>query len=369
MNATVSVIIPMYNVGAYLGECLDSVFAGTYQDFHIFLCDDGSSDDTLGVARRYQEQHGKITVVTNERNRGASYTRNRLLDMADGKYIAFHDGDDLMTPGRLQEQVEFLDAHADIDAVGGQLCRLTDDPGDRTIYAFRPLVDADIKIYMGLGLSICICTTTIRRERLRASAVRFDENYQIAVDYDFFSRLVPHMRFANVATPQVIYRVHTVSLTQRLPELQAANHIKVAKRHLRTSFNIDAQDDVINISSWPQNHPPRGVSAEQSELLQRLVSDLLNTDLVQNGGVTDETKWFISYRLLTYLTRIPLSGRRRRASGIDLRPSAVVNKTPMDIIKRRIKWYVLCALEITRLWRLRSVRQLIWKHQYSQKDR
>ena len=92
MSVTVSIIIPIYNVGKYLGASLDSIFAGTYQDFHIFSCDDGSSDDTLGVARRYQEQHGKMAVVKNEHNREVSYTCNRLLKMADGKYGAFLAG-------------------------------------------------------------------------------------------------------------------------------------------------------------------------------------------------------------------------------------------------------------------------------------
>ena len=362
MSATVSITIPAYNVSAYLTAALDSIFASTYQDFHIFLCDDGSSDDTLDIARRYEQQHGKMTVVANERNRGVCYTRNRLLDMADGKYIVFHESDDLMTPWRLQEQVEFLDTHADVDIVGGQLYVFTDDPGRSVVSARRPLTDVDIKIQMGFYTAICVTAAAMRNESTQISQARFDESYKSADDYEFFSRLASQVRVANVITPLTYHRLHASQLSQRLPELNVTCHARAAKQYLRTNFNIETQDDVINILTYPEKHSPRGVSAEQSKRLQGLVVKLMNTDLVQNGEVTGKTKRFISLRCLAHYTRVPLNG----SSGIDLRPATTVSKTPMDIIKHHIKWYVLCALEVTRLWRLRRVRTLIWKHQYHQ---
>ena len=89
------------------------------------------------------------------------------------------------------------------------------------------------------------------------------------------------------------------------PELSVTYCIRAAKQYLRTCFNIDAQGDVIDILTFPYNHSPRDVSVEQSKRLQDIVIALLNTDLVQNGGVTDKTKWFMSRRFLTYFTHIP----------------------------------------------------------------
>ena len=217
MSATVSIMIPAYNAGAYLTAGLDSIFASTYQNFHIFLCDDGSNDNTLDIARGYQQQHGKMTVVANERNRGVCYTRNRLLDMADGKYVVFHESDDLMTPWRLQEQVEFLDTHTDVDIVGGQMYKFTDDPRRSVVLAIRPLTDADIKIQMAFSTAIHICTVAMRNTSSLISKTRFDESYKRYDDYDFFSRLLPQVRVANVITPLTYYRIHAASLTQRVP--------------------------------------------------------------------------------------------------------------------------------------------------------
>ena len=362
MGASVSVIIPAYNVGAYLGECLDSIFDGTYQDFHIFLCDDGSSDDTLGVARRYQEQRGKMTVVRNTRNRGVCYTRNRLIGMADGKYIAFHDGDDLMVPGRLQVQVEFLDAHADVDVVGGWLYKFTDDPGSSAVLARRPLIDADIKIYMAFSQAVCIGTATMLGESLRGSGVRFDEGYANAEDYEFFSRLVPQMKFANINRPAAFVRVHTGSLSYRQSDLMIASHVKTAKQYLRTRFNIDAQDDVINIFAWPQDHSPKDVSAEQSRRLLGLTVDLLNTDLVRSGAVTAAAKRFIVRRLLTYFTHIPPDA----LAVMGLHPTAAAGNTLNAAIWSAIKRHTFRALMVTGVWGLRGLRGFLWRKKYSQ---
>ena len=361
MCETVSVIIPAYNVGAYLGECLDSIFDGIYQDFHIFVCDDGSSDDTLDVARAYQERCGKMTVVSNERNRGLPYARNRLIGIAEGKYLAFCDGDDLMTPGRLQEQVEFLDAHEDVGAVGAQLCKFTDDPGSAVVLAPRPLTDADIKIYLAFSTSICVGASTVRHEALRTSGVRFDESYISAEDYDFFSRLGSHVRLANINTPLAFIRVHAASMSQSAPDHLIAYHVKAAKQYLRTRFNIDAQDDVINILSRPQQYSPREVTVDQSRRLLDLIVGLLNTDLVRSGAVTDETKRYIARRLLTYFTHIPpdhlaMMGIRPADGARGGRGSATITGI--------IKWYIYRALEVTRVWRLRGLRNLIWKHHY-----
>ena len=90
-----------------------------------------------------------------------------------------------MTSERLQEQVEFLDAHTDVDVVGGQIYKFSDDPERSTVSAHRPLSDADIKIYMVFSDPLFIGTTTIRRESLRASRVLFDESYSAAGDHEF----------------------------------------------------------------------------------------------------------------------------------------------------------------------------------------
>ena len=107
----VSVIIGIYNCASTLQEALDSLYAQTFQDFEIILCDDGSKDNTYEVALENQRAHDNIVLLRNERNLGLNTTLNKCLAVARGEYIARMDGDDISLPTRFEKQVRFLDEH------------------------------------------------------------------------------------------------------------------------------------------------------------------------------------------------------------------------------------------------------------------
>ena len=109
--ARISVLMGIYNCAPYLQQALDSLYAQTYQDFKIILCDDGSTDATYAVACEIAASHGNITLIRNERNMGLNYTLNRCLELADTEYCARMDGDDISLPGRFEKEIRFLDAH------------------------------------------------------------------------------------------------------------------------------------------------------------------------------------------------------------------------------------------------------------------
>ncbi|WP_308774159.1 glycosyltransferase family A protein [uncultured Bilophila sp.] len=83
----VSVIIPVYNVAPYLGECLDSVLAQSLRDIEIICVDDCSTDDSLRLLRKYAEGDSRVRVLSNDKNRDVSETRNRGIKESCGEYI------------------------------------------------------------------------------------------------------------------------------------------------------------------------------------------------------------------------------------------------------------------------------------------
>lgn len=109
--AKISVLMGIYNCAPTLQEALDSLYAQTYQDFKIILCDDGSKDDTLKIAEDNARQHENVIVIKNERNMGLNYTLNHCLKYADTEYVARMDGDDLSMPTRFEKEIKFLDEH------------------------------------------------------------------------------------------------------------------------------------------------------------------------------------------------------------------------------------------------------------------
>ncbi len=92
-----SLIVPMYNVEAYLEQCLDSLAAQTLQDMEVLLVDDGATDGTSAIAQRYADAHENFRYFRKE-NGGLSDARNYAIPYAKGKYIAFLDSDDWIEP-------------------------------------------------------------------------------------------------------------------------------------------------------------------------------------------------------------------------------------------------------------------------------
>ncbi|MFD0047950.1 glycosyltransferase [Actinomycetes bacterium NPDC127524] len=89
----ISVIIPVYNVGKYISECLESVLNQTYKSIEMIVIDDGSTDQSLDIVKSFAEKYSNIKVLT-QCNSGQSVARNKGIECARGKYIYFLDSDD-----------------------------------------------------------------------------------------------------------------------------------------------------------------------------------------------------------------------------------------------------------------------------------
>lgn len=127
--ARISVLMGVYNCASTLQEALDSLYAQTYKDFKIILCDDGSKDNTLKIAEENGRLHPNVIVIKNERNMGLNFTLNHCLEYADTEYIARMDGDDISLPTRFEKEIEFLDKHSDYAVVSTPMVYF-DENGD-----------------------------------------------------------------------------------------------------------------------------------------------------------------------------------------------------------------------------------------------
>ncbi len=114
----ISVIMGIYNCEATLSEAIDCILQQTETDWELILCEDGSSDGTYAVAKRYQEQYpDKIVLLKNEKNQGLNATLNRCLKAARGTFIARMDGDDRCAPERFAVELRELEEHPELAIV------------------------------------------------------------------------------------------------------------------------------------------------------------------------------------------------------------------------------------------------------------
>lgn len=107
MNEVISVIIPVYNVAAYLPDCMESVLTQDYRKLEIILIDDGSTDESGKICDEYDQKDHRIKVI-HQPNCGAAAAKNAGLQVATGKYLSFVDSDDFLEPGAYSHMVRLL---------------------------------------------------------------------------------------------------------------------------------------------------------------------------------------------------------------------------------------------------------------------
>ena len=89
----ISIVIPVYNVHQFLDDCINSVLGQTYKDFELILVNDGSTDRSLEICRKYADADSRVVVI-DKPNGGVGSTRNVGIDASRGQWITFIDSDD-----------------------------------------------------------------------------------------------------------------------------------------------------------------------------------------------------------------------------------------------------------------------------------
>jgi len=109
MKELVSIITPVYNSKRFIESAIESVIAQSYQNWEMIIVDDASTDESLEIIQRYVNREYRIVLFSNDKNLGASESRNLAIREAKGNYIAFLDSDDIWLPNKLERQIELME--------------------------------------------------------------------------------------------------------------------------------------------------------------------------------------------------------------------------------------------------------------------
>lgn len=208
----VSVIIPAFNVAAWIGETIQSVLHQTYRPTEVIVVDDGSTDSTPLVAQSF----GKAVKYIRKINGGVGSARNAGFRVSTGEYVAFVDADDLWLPDKLARQVALLESKPD---VGWVYCdALVVDDSDNNILdrvgRTSDLPEGDIVDSLLLN-NFVPCPSPLIRRALLATLGGFDELRSLTVseDWDMWLRLAAAAPAGCVRSPLARVRSHPGSMT------------------------------------------------------------------------------------------------------------------------------------------------------------
>ena len=208
----VSVIMPAYNVDAYIDAAIDSVRRQTFTDLELVIVDDGSTDRTYEVARRHAEADRRLRLIQQE-NGGLSAARNTAMRHSTAPLVAILDSDDLWTPTYLETQLAIIESDPGIDILTGNAWVLG---GPRDREPARPYPDPrpqpDLISILADELSVFVMS--VFRRRVSDVIGNFDESLRTNEDYDFWVRAaIAGFRFARNDRPLGYYRRREDSLS------------------------------------------------------------------------------------------------------------------------------------------------------------
>ncbi|MFT5367863.1 MAG: glycosyltransferase involved in cell wall biosynthesis [Candidatus Latescibacterota bacterium] len=214
-NPRVSVVMPTYNYGCFIGETIDGFLNQTFSDFELIIVDDGSTDHTQDVIGAYRDD--RIRLVTREENSGSAvWARNDGMAIAKGEYIAVADADDVSVPDRLERQMSFLKRHAHVDAIGGALLpvdvhgRAIGPPVYKPVFRKRP---EQYRLRMLQGETVLVHGTLMFR-RLILKKVEGYHFYASGGDTEFILRATRYFTFCNLRQVVIYCRQHSQSTTR-----------------------------------------------------------------------------------------------------------------------------------------------------------
>lgn len=248
----VSVVMAAYNVEAYAAEAVESILGQTFRDFEFLIMDDGSTDGTFAILRRYADRDPRIRLWSRE-NRGIVASSNELIDRARGEFLARMDCDDIALPDRFECQVEYLHQHPDCVAVGSQAL-LIDPEGDPLCIWFKSRTheEIDAKLISGDSGQFCHPTTMLRRQTL-IEAGKYNPRFPIASDLDVFLRLAELGQLANIPRVLLKYRAHFESVSHREPRRQ----MELVREIILEARRRRHLDEAIIPVEIPESRPAR----------------------------------------------------------------------------------------------------------------
>lgn len=234
----VSALMPVYNSNlAYLKETIESVLNQTFSDFEFLILNDSPQNLELeNFILEYAKKDERIKYFKNPRNLGISPSRNKLIDLAQGEFLAVIDHDDISVKERFEKEVAFLEANEEVGVVGGGIELMSSKKSE-----FLPTKSVAIKLRLMHKYAFLHPTTMMRKSILQENQISYNALYSPCEDYKLHCDLIDKTEFANLDEVMIEYRdfENTSSKNEKLMQMITRLIVQENKQKYPNLYNAN----------------------------------------------------------------------------------------------------------------------------------
>lgn len=226
----ISIIMNCHNGEKYLRDSIESIINQSFRDWELIFFDNFSNDNSLAIINSIKDK--RIRVIHSKKFLKLYDARNEAISCCNGQYVSFLDTDDLWEKNKLEEQINFLDLNKNYSMVYSNF--YIKDEIKKKNYVFKKtlLPSGNITKIILRQYTIGILTTCIRRDFFKT--IRFNKEYEIIGDFDFFTKLSLISNIGCIQKPLSTYRIHNNNYSKKKSFL----HIKELERWILENKKI-----------------------------------------------------------------------------------------------------------------------------------
>ena len=252
----VSVIMSVYNAEKFLNSAIESITNQTFTDFEFIIIEDCSTDKTLEILREFKEKDNRIKIIQKEKNEGPKGFIKNLnlgLNMAQGKYVARMDADDISLPERFQKQVLFLENNPEISMVGAQI-DFINEKNEIIREKIGALEHEEIVNKMTSQIQLFHPVIMFRNHQ----NIKYREKFIYCEDYDLYLNLITQgKKLANINEKLLHYRILESSISRKgdnfvkkLMVEKALYFYKLRKENGQDLYETFNNEEVLEINNF-----------------------------------------------------------------------------------------------------------------------
>lgn len=246
----VSVVVPLYNCGSFIHECLTSIINQDYDDIEILVINDSSTDNSLKIVQSIAKEHFNVRIINSPVNQGLCKTRNTGIIEASGEYIVCVDADDVIAPYAINHLMNAIQYDEDVSFAFGGTVVIDSQSCLVEVRDFDPLLPLDTKPitanYFTTGNLVGHGSGVIFRKNKALKIGMYDEEMrtlsnEVSSDWDFYLNLANNGSYKFVPEYLVAYRIHSDGMSQKstLAIFKSCVYVieknRCGKRHARSA--------------------------------------------------------------------------------------------------------------------------------------